>query len=449
MHDLSSKFNTFYSTHVVLPQVTKSSLREKKTLNVNRLKAGLDEYNKENGTSYQVADVIEQGSVAMSTVTQNDSNNYDIDVAIIFDSDNIKDKGSIAIKNIVVAALRKKCVQMKKDPEPLTNCVRVEYADGYHVDFAIYRRTKQWDNSYIFEHAGSSWQKRDPKAINEWFKDELVKQGDELREIIRLSKMFCKSRDSWIMPGGLLQSVLCAEKLQFHDRLDETFYYTMIDIKNRLELYIETYNPTDMSKSLLLTSKDETKMINWKNRLESELNKMDTLFEEDCDQNKAMAAWHGFFNHEFWETSIEKRSFQETSCSHGLRSRGPTEMFIDEMFPINALYHLTIDCEVTANGFRPQSLLGMLRNKLWLKRNRKLRFFIKETNAPSSCDIYWKVRNVGTEAENRNCTRGEIRKTGSKEHRESTDFWGPHYVECYLIHNGICIAVGRIDVPIE
>jgi hypothetical protein len=39
-----------------------------------------------------------------------------------------------------------------------------------------------------------------------------------------------------------------------------------------------------------------------------------------------------------------------------------------------------------------------------------------------------------------------IQKEDLQEH---TSFYGPHYVECYLIKNGVCVAKDRIDVPIE
>lgn len=47
MYDLSSKFNIFYSSYVVLPQSEQSSLYHKKDLNLQRLKDGLKEYNTE------------------------------------------------------------------------------------------------------------------------------------------------------------------------------------------------------------------------------------------------------------------------------------------------------------------------------------------------------------------------------------------------------------------
>ena len=47
MYDLSSKFNTFYNSHVVLSQAEQTNLHSKKDLNIQRLKDGLKEYNEE------------------------------------------------------------------------------------------------------------------------------------------------------------------------------------------------------------------------------------------------------------------------------------------------------------------------------------------------------------------------------------------------------------------
>lgn len=67
------------------------------------------------------------------------------------------------------------------------------------------------------------------KGLTEWFKSQNNDSDGKLRKVIRLSKMFCKSRKSWKnMPSGLLQTVLCDEKLQqSYERIDELFYYTM------------------------------------------------------------------------------------------------------------------------------------------------------------------------------------------------------------------------------
>ena len=49
----------------------------------------------------------------MSTVTQKSKNDYDIDVAIVFDDTNLNGLGHRAVKNVVVDALKRKCTNFK------------------------------------------------------------------------------------------------------------------------------------------------------------------------------------------------------------------------------------------------------------------------------------------------------------------------------------------------
>ena len=161
MFDLSSKFNTFYREHVVLSLKDQSELHERARKNIRRLKEGIEEYNSENDTDYTIVDHCVQGSVITATVVQNESNDYDIDVAIVFDDDNLYGKGAKATRDMVADALSRKSHLFKEAPEVKTSCIRVFYANGYHVDFAIYRRKYDSSNGcWIYEHAGSEWTER-------------------------------------------------------------------------------------------------------------------------------------------------------------------------------------------------------------------------------------------------------------------------------------------------
>lgn len=75
-------------------------------------------------------------------------------------------------------------------------------------------------------------------------------------------------------------------------------------------------------------------------------------------------------------------------------------------------------------------------------------YFEAETNVPKPYSIWWKVRNVGSKAENRNQIRGQIEKQWGLIKRENSEFYGPHYVECYIIKDDECVAIKRISVPI-
>lgn len=448
MYDLSSEFNQFYDNEVVLPGEVQTDLFQKAKTNIRRLRKGLDEYNAEHSTAYKIAETVTQGSMAMHTTVQNDKNDYDIDIAIIFDKSNIgDDMGHIEIKHIVVDALSRKTKQFNTQPEAKKNCVRIVYSDGYHIDFAIYRKSKDVFGKDYFEHAGSQgWKRRDPKAINQWFQEEIADKGQNLRKAIRLSKMFCKSRPGWVMPGGLIQTVLCDEVLVNCNRLDECFYKTMDAVSNRLSYYKEVYNPTDPAISLLLKEKDRTEVENYGNRLRTYLDKLSPLFESGCTKSKAMDAWHDFFNHDFWKSDNDiTKALVESRSFSSLPSFNDTEQFIEDKMSVVDKYDANITCQVTGNGYQSHDI-SYYYNLRYLPHNLKL-YFTMNHNVPGNVEYYWKIKNVGKEAIKRNCVRGQVVK-GSKTHVESTNFAGPHYVECYVVKDGICVARDRIYVPI-
>lgn len=79
--------------------------------------------------------------------------------------------------------------------------------------------------------------------------------------------------------------------------------------------------------------------------------------------------------------------------------------------------------------------------------NFKVKCRINYTDCPSYDRIFWKVRNVGEVAERKNCIRGQIKEKG-QEIIEPTSFRGTHFIECYLIKDEVCVAIGHITVPI-
>ena len=81
---------------------------------------------------------------------------------------------------------------------------------------------------------------------------------------------------------------------------------------------------------------------------------------------------------------------------------------------------------------------------------KELRFFLTRHSVPPPYQIKWKVRNVGIEAERRDEIRGQLLYDRWRPDRiEHTKFEGPHYVECYVLKNGVCVARDRIEVPIS
>ena len=127
-----------------------------------------------------------------------------------------------------------------------------------------------------------------------------------------------------------------------------------------------------------------------------------------------------------------------------------TEEFIESYYPINIKYDLRIDCEIKQNGFRYGLLREFLVNRIKLLPNKSLRFYIDQIDVPLPYSVKWKVTNRGEQAIKRDCIRGQIiDDAGSQERKESTNFKGSHFVECYIIKDNMVVAMDSIDVPIS
>lgn len=80
-----------------------------------------------------------------------------------------------------------------------------------------------------------------------------------------------------------------------------------------------------------------------------------------------------------------------------------------------------------------------------VSKNRGLKFRI-ETNVPPPYEVWWQVVNTGREAISDEGLRGEFfRGTESNEnvHWESTLYTGTHWIEGFIVKNGVCVARTR------
>lgn len=162
---------------------------------------------------------------------------------------------------------------------------------------------------------------------------------------------------------------------------------------------------------------------------------------DDAGKSSANKKWREVFG-----TSIPLTA----STSNVSRSFRDTEQFIESKYPVDITETVTIDCEVTQDGWRPTRLREMLRTGVLLRADKSLTFRVVSCTAAEPYELKWKVLNRGAEAERRNMIRGQIVDSSSRGVRtEHSDFKGGHVVECYVIKHGIVVARDRIDVPIS
>lgn len=72
-----------------------------------------------------------------------------------------------------------------------------------------------------------------------------------------------------------------------------------------------------------------------------------------------------------------------------------TEEFIEDKFQVDITHSVTIDCEVTQDGWRPASLREMLRGSTPLMANKGVKFKLTSCTVVHPYEVKWKVLNRG------------------------------------------------------
>lgn len=450
MTNIDGLFSEFISEHVKLSGDVKNKLKEKKRLNVQRIKDGLKEYNLNHFKEIRLAEEpLIQGSVGMSTTIQNSKNEFDIDVSLIFEHDDIPECTTDA-KNVILEVLKYSSKKFAKAPEVKKNCITIYYAEGFHVDLAVYRRSKKnkFKSEYYYEHCGENWSERNPRAIQMWFSQEVTKKKF-LREHVRLIKMYCqKNKGNCEFPGGLILSVLLNESYTDDDSFEKSFYKTLKKMSKRLVgNNEEVLNPTN-EQNLIKNDKDKINVMRFTVALNHSINDISALDGNLNDIKGKTKLWNSFFKHKYWENP---RTTNSTRVSKD------TTQKISDFYPISRKNtgKFVLICKVYKDGieiekFDSTSTESDGSNRLLkkeLEKGLELRFQIVRDEKNNN--IVWKVKNTGREAIENDDLRGNLLFENSEIRTENTRYSGSHYVEAYQIKQGECVNIARININIE
>ncbi len=311
MFDCASEILSFHDDCVRLAKSDQDRLRSHRNANRERVKRGLKK--NENPSP---RDFVVQGSYAMFTIIQQPSNDYDIDDGVVFLDEDLGgpkggDKSPLDARKMVCDAVQDPA--FATPPEVRTNCVRVYYSEGHHVDIPVYREGTDEEDNVCYELASTLWRHSDPEAVTKWF-NEAVKEmspddtnGRQMRRVVRLIKSFARSRESWNMPSGFIISVLVSERYQpVEDRDDAAFLKTIREIHSRLQNNLTVDHPV-VEEKLTLTTEDSC-MAEMRDRLGKALDDLAVLEDAGCTRKAALQAWKRVFNTDFFDDLLEKES---------------------------------------------------------------------------------------------------------------------------------------------
>ncbi len=214
MADVQKQFEKFIKTIKLADE--EETLREKRQTIINALRAGLKRDFEARGETPPEFKNFNQGSYSLKTgiKPEGDSNDYDIDVGLVFavdPQDEAFRDDPVKLKRWVRDALD----GHTDDIRIKTPCVTVTYKAGYHVDLAVYadpdrRIDVELPLSWGKEHAATQeWQTNDPAELARRIKAAFPEKAAraQFRRVLRALKRWrdrkYKSATSHAAPVGV------------------------------------------------------------------------------------------------------------------------------------------------------------------------------------------------------------------------------------------------------
>ncbi|HXT62123.1 MAG TPA: hypothetical protein VN696_03715 [Pyrinomonadaceae bacterium] len=286
----------------------RDEMRERRNTNRTRVRNGL----KENGNPKPM-DFFSQGSYAMRTMVQHKKKDYDIDDGIYFDEGILTNSNGTQMSASQSKHMIRDAVDdgsFTKKPDVRSNCVRVYYQTGYHVDLPVYQRVSSsngTDTEY-YELASDEWKRSDARDVTAWFEGECSRlsvdkeDGGQLRRVCRLIKKFARSREGWrdqIASGFMITKLLTECYVPAASRDDVSLVDSIRSIHDRLTSNLIVEHPVTPDETI--TNGDADICADFlRSKLSDALGWLDCISRVDCTQEEALKAWDKVFNTDYF-----------------------------------------------------------------------------------------------------------------------------------------------------
>jgi len=288
MANCNNLFLKFLSEINIKPECSKNLQRGREAI-----KREIDYYFS-NKLKVGIPDFYLQGSYSLKTMVEplNPEDEYDLDDGIYLKhtDDDISNPSTEKVSNWIFEAVKD---HTKKKPEKKKNCVRVIYAEGYHIDLAIYRKI---DGKYYLARLGKGqWVPSDARAFNNWFYERL-ERNEQMRSCIKYLKAW-KDFNSSDLKGIHLTVLVGLKYVSVMDRDDKSLVETVGKIISYLEQKKAIWNPVDQNENMIADWSGE-KIENVITAFKEFSDEAGEALDEQ-DKNKASKKWRVLFGDRF------------------------------------------------------------------------------------------------------------------------------------------------------
>ncbi|MBH1956125.1 hypothetical protein I8H84_00945 [Candidatus Saccharibacteria bacterium] len=274
-----------------------------------------------------------------------------------------------------------------------------------------------------------SWESFDVRTEMRAVQDSNMKTGGVTRKLIKFAKRWSKHAKTVTIKSYRIEELV----IKFLDQyeLDDMHWSGLVkDFFNWLGA-CQDDDVAANSKQIVTALSRATKAVDYE---------VNDRTEDACNE---------------WRKVFGNRTFPAASATlervFELRAaqKSDKEMFIEDMHPvrIDPSISLTVDADFVGTSAPAHPFAAFIRGHSLLPKRKGI-LFKAHVVGVDGYSLKWKVRNFGVEAERVGQLRGEIYDGTGMTRREGTLYEGIHYVECYVIKNGVCVAREMQLVPI-
>ncbi len=340
----------------------------------------------------------------------------------------------------------------------------------------------------------SEWPKSNPKGYAEWFKDRMrevfnrrrrmiaeAKRADvetipeyqvrtPLQRVIQLLKRHRDIRfaDDKDKPISVIVTTLAAQAYRNEDDLGEALINVVRGMRsgiiqrngilwvpnpvNPQENFADKWSEIPRKAELFDQWLESLERENEEFFQETDIRKSSRYLLETYGERDASAVMSKVAN-ELGIKDFDEKIQAAVIGSATIKEGGPSHSRFDVLhrenpalrWPISLQYRVELSARASRAGFRTFNFTSGSQR---LQKHLSLRFEAI-TEAPKPFDVYWQVVNTGEEAARAGGLRGSI-FDGDLIRSETTLYCGFHWIECFIIKDGCCIArSGEFVVNIE
>lgn len=313
---------------------------------------------------------------------------------------------------------------------------------GIEIDIVPVANDDSGESYYIGDSDANNWSLTDPKGHISWSNNVNEDSNGKYKPLVKMIKWWRRTHcpDGTKYPKGITLEKIIADNLPDAELNTENHF--VATMQNMVSKYKEDYSDQDLmpviedpsisGNDLLASYKAED--------FKSFIEKLSVHLQLINDDGTTNDVWRTILGNEF------PKDYSNSLVECALEQRSVLAC-LSVPYRQRPVWHL------------PRGTAALINTEVHFPDGHKEMIENDGSPIPKCCGLYyralhgiktpysvrWQVVNTGDEANAHTCLRGgfEISNAGTNMRYENTAYTGKHYVQCFIIKSGSCVAKSK------